>query len=357
MKKFLSLLTIFLLTMSLTVTNTSCTTTKNDDKKIIVTDMVGAEVEVKKSPQKVACVSRTTYDLLIAFGLGDVIDGAYYSLLDNEWTEVFYPASANHYSYEYEESYETFFSRGVDLVLAPEAYIAEGLREHGITAITVCLYGSPSFDKYVFYFADLVKTLWGERKGVSEKVDAWKAYFSKAQNDIKTELDKHDDPMRTLYYVRGDKNKGIGYTDNGKSFVEYVYKFLGFDYVGNRFESNRPSAEEICSIDPDVFVIGGIYQNTLLEQIKTTEPYINLTAVKNEQVFNIPIGFTMFEQISVFSPVFLYDQANKLYPDYFDFNVEAEIKTLGRDYFGIELTDTDVYNMLHGLNRNGQALA
>ena len=94
--------------MSLTVTISSCTTTKNDDKKIIVTDMVGVEVEVKKNPQKVACVSRTTYDLLIAFGLGDVIDGAYYSLLDNEWTEVFYPASANHYSYEYEEVMKLF---------------------------------------------------------------------------------------------------------------------------------------------------------------------------------------------------------------------------------------------------------
>ena len=123
------------------------------------------------------------------------------------------------------------------------------------------------------------------------------------------------------------------------------------------FESNRPSAEEICAIDPDVFVIGGIYQNTLLEQIKTTEPYVNLDAVKNNQVFNIPIGFTMFEQISVFSPVFLYDQANKLYPDYFDFDVEAEIKALSKEYFGIDLTDADVYNMLHGLDRNGQTLA
>ena len=357
MKKVLSLLTIFLVIISLSFIFTSCAAKNNDNEEIIVTDMVGTQVAVAKNPQKVACVSRTTYDLLIAFGLGDVIDGAYYSLLDNEWTDVFYPASTNHYSYEYEESYETFYSRGIDLVLAPEAYIAEGLREHGITAITVCLYGSPSFDNYVFYFADLVKTLWGEREGVSGKVDAWKAYFAKAQTDIKTELNKHDEPIRTLYYVRGDKNRGIGYTDNGKSFVEYVYKFLGFDYVGNRFESNRPSAEEICAIDPDVFVIGGIYQNTLLEQIKTTEPYVNLDAVKNNQVFNIPIGFTMFEQISVFSPVFLYDQANKLYPDYFDFDVEAEIKALSKEYFGIDLTDADVYNMLHGLDRNGQTLA
>lgn len=324
---------------------------------ITVTDMVDAQVEVKKNPEKVACVSRTTYDLLIAFGLGDVIDGVYYSLLENEWTEVFYPASANHYSYQYEESYETFYSRGVDLVLAPEAYIADGLREHGITAITVCLYGTPSFDNYVYYFADLVKQLWGERKGVKEKVDSWKSEFAEAHTKIKTELDKHSDAQRKLYYVRGDKNRGIGYTDNGKSFTEYIYKFLGFDFVGNRFETNRPSAEEICNVNPDVFVFGGIYQNTLIETIKTTEPYKNLDAVKNNQLFNIPIGFTMFEQISVFSPAFLYDQANKLYPDYFNFDVEKEIRDLGKEYFGIELTDAEIYNMLHGLSRDGKALA
>ena len=335
---------------------TACST-ESGEESIIVTDMVDAQVEVKKNPKKVACVSRTTYDLLIAFGLGDVIDGAYYTLLENEWTKVFYPASVNHYSYEYEESYETFYSRGVDLVLAPEAYIADGLREHGITAITVCLYGTPSFDKYVYYFADLVKQLWGEREGVNEKVDMWKSQFEKAHTDIKTELDKHSDAQRKLYYVRGDKNRGIGYTDNGKSFTEYIYKFLGFDFVGNRFETNRPSAEEICSVNPDVFVFGGIYQNTLIETIKTTEPYKNLDAVKNNQLFNIPIGFTMFEQISAFSPVFLYDQANKLYPDYFNFDVAKEVKDLSKTFFGVNLTDTEIYNMLHGLSRDGKALA
>ena len=80
--------------------------------------MLGETVEVKKNPTKVACVSRTTYDLLIAFGLGDRIDGVYYSLLENEWASVFDKDAANRYSCAYEESYETFLSRGVDIVFA-----------------------------------------------------------------------------------------------------------------------------------------------------------------------------------------------------------------------------------------------
>lgn len=356
MKKFLTALLSVAISLSCFSFITACSNDSNEET-ITVTDMVNEKVEVKKCPQKVACVSRTTYDLLIAFGLGDKIDGAYYSLLDNDWASVFYPDSANHYKYQYEESYETFISRGIDLVLAPEAYIADGLREHGITAITVCLYGTPSFDSYIYYFADLVNQLWGDIDGVTEKVNLWKTKFANAHTEIKIVLDSHNDSTRKLYYVRGDKNRGIGYTDNGKSFTEYIYKFLGFDFVGNRFETNRPSAEEICSVNPDVFVFGGIYQNTLIETIKTTEPYKNLDAVKNNQLFNIPIGFTVFEQISVFSPAFLYDQANKLYPDYFNFNVEQEIKDLSKQFFNVELTDTEVYNMLNALSREGQPLA
>ena len=65
-----------------------------DDEIVTVTDMLGEQVTVKKNPKKVACASRTTYDLLIAFGVADSIDGVYYSLLNNEWSSVF-DAKAN----------------------------------------------------------------------------------------------------------------------------------------------------------------------------------------------------------------------------------------------------------------------
>jgi iron complex transport system substrate-binding protein len=81
--------------------------------------------------------------MMIGFGLGENVDGIYYSILNNPWVGVLYPPSEDYYSYEYNESAELFFSREVDLVLAPEQYIAEGLRDSGINAITVSLYGTP----------------------------------------------------------------------------------------------------------------------------------------------------------------------------------------------------------------------
>lgn len=333
----------------------ACNNQTNNNETVTVTDMLGEQVTVKKNPRKVACASRTTYDLLVAFGVADSIDGVYYSLLDNEWAAVFDEKSDERYSLEYQESYETYISRGVDIVFAPEKYIADGLKEHGIKALTICLYGNPDFSAYVYFFADLVKQIWDSEE-VAQKVDAWKAHMQNTIENIQTELAKHNGKQRTVYYVRGDKNKGVGYTDTAGSFTEYAYKILGMKPLNDQFASNKPSAEEICKQNPDVFVIGGIYQKTLINALQE-EPYINLDAVKNGQVFNIPIGLTMFEQLGVFSPVFLCDQANKLYPNYFSFDVKKQIQDLSKEFFDVELTDIEVQNMLNGLSRGGNLLA
>lgn len=126
--------------------------------------------------------------------------------------------------------------------------------------------------------------------------------------------------------------------------------------LNDQFETNRPSSEAICAQKPDVFVVGGIYQKTLIAALQE-EPYVNLKAVKNGQVFNISIGLTMFEQLSVFSPVFLCDQANKLYPSYFNYDVKKQIQKLSREFFGVELADNEAQNMLNGLSREGNFLA
>lgn len=212
MKKIIATLFCSLLFVTTCFAFVSCDFTSQDGETVTVTDMLGETVTVKKNPKKVACASRTTYNLLIAFGLGDCINGVYYSLLENEWATVFDEKAMERYSLSYEESYETYIARGVDIVFAPEKYIADGLKEHGIKALNVSLYGTPDFSGYVYYFADLVKQIWDSEE-VAKRVDAWKTKMWTTIADIQTELDKHDDMQRTVYYVRGDKNKGVGYTD------------------------------------------------------------------------------------------------------------------------------------------------
>ena len=354
LKKTVSIMLVMVIVFAVCAILPACDFLEDETEMVTVTDMLGETVTVKKNPQKVACASRTTYDLLVAFGLSDCIDGVYYTLLENEWANVFDKDAGDRYSLAYQESYESYILRGVDIVFAPEKYIADGLKEHGIKALNVSLYGTPDFSGYVYFFADLVKQIWDSEE-VVRRVDAWKSHMQNTIDEIQAELAKHDTKSRTVYYVRGDKNKGVGYTDTVGSFTEYAYQVLGMTPLNNRFETNKPSAEEICKQNPDVFVVGGIYQKTLMDELQK-EPYKYLDAVKNGQVFNIPIGLTMFEQLSVFSPVFLCDQANKLYPEYFNFDVKTQIQELSKEFFGVELSDQEALNMLNGLSREGNRL-
>lgn len=354
MKKSTTFLVI-IMTFVLVLTCVGCTDSNNTKSETVqIVDMVGDTVIVPKNPKKVACVSRTTYDLLIAYGLGDCIDGAYEGTLNNPWVQIIYPEAKDHYIYGYNDSYETFVVRGVELVLAPEQYIAEGLREHGINAITVSLYGNPTFDNYVTYFSDLVTQIWDSAE-VKEKAELWNNRVETAIEEIQTELAKHDVEEKILFYVRGDKDNGIGYTDMVGSFTEYAYRVLGFDYVGTTLETNKPSQEEVMAANPDVFVCGGIYQNINIELLKQ-EPYSKLDAVKNNQIFNIPIGLTAFEQLSAMTPIFFYDQANKIYPEYFDYDIPTMVEATINEYFGTTLTDTQVSYMLQGLDAEGNSL-
>lgn len=334
---------------------TGCSNEVEQQEKISVTDMVGTTITITKNPKKVACVSRTSYDLLVAYGLGDKIDGAYKGTLKNSWVPLIYPESKNHYVYEYQNSSELFLSRGVDLVFAPEKYIADDLNAHGVPALCVSLYGTPTFDNYVTYLSQLVTKIWDDAE-VKEKAEAWESKVNTAIDDVTSELSKHDIAKKKIFYVRGDKDNGIGYTDTQGSFTEYAYRTLGFDFIGASLTTTKPSKEEIVEQNPDVFVCGGQYQNKNLTTLKTEEPYINLDAVKNNKVYSIPIGFTAFEQLSAMTPIFFYDQANKIYPEFFSYDVSGMVRSTIKEYFGTDVTDDQVSYMLGGLNPQGGSL-
>ena len=329
----------------------------SDNDTITVTDMLGESVEVKKNPEHVACVSRTTYDLLVAFGLGDRIDGAYAPLFDNDWTSILYPDSSKHYAYGYEPSHELLLQRNVDLVFCPEKYITDGMKEHGLAALNVSLYGNPKFESYVFFLADLAKTLWPDVEGVAEKVDAWKAEFQTIINEVKDTLESKSYSEKSVYYVRGDKNRGINYTDTGKSFNEYIFELLGTKFLGNTMGKSQPSTEAILEADPQIIVMGGIHQHTLKNILVTDATWENVSAVKTNSIYNIGIGFSPMEQMGAFSPVFLADMANKLYPDDFHYDTVAMLKGLCQNYFGIALTDQQANYMLNGLGPDGNPMA
>ena len=329
----------------------SCNRVDTSNNLVTVTDMLGTSISIPKNPQKVACVSRTTYDLLVAFGLGDKIDGAYKHIYDNPWVSIIHPNSKNEYRYEYEENYETFLTRQVDLVFAPEKYIADNLRSKGINALCVSLYGNPTYDDYLFYFADLIIKLWDDKE-VYKKVLEWKTSVENAIRECSQ--DNLELNEKKLYYIRGDKNKGVEYTDTKGSFTEFAFRKLGYEFVGSELNTTKPSKETICEINPDIFVIGGIFQKVLKDDLCQDEIYKNLEAVKNNKVYTIPFGLTSFEQLSITTPIFFYDMSNKLHQSNYD--IADMIKKTINKYFNVELSNYQIDYMLNAEDPIGNVI-
>jgi iron complex transport system substrate-binding protein len=333
----------------------SCNNEKKNSKTITITDMVGDVVEIPKNPEKVAVLARSAVDMLVAFGLGEKITGIYYTVFDNEWAGILYPNIDSYHKYDYDTTFETFLTHKVELVFCPERYLAEKLREHGIPAVTVCQYGNPNYDNYVFYFADMIKQIWDD-EAIAAKVETWKNGFTDIRNQITKAL-VDVQTTKTLYYVRGDKNKGIAYTENGEESVQNtICKYLKLEYASKYFTAPEPTAEAILQLNPDYIIVGGAYQHAIINTAKTTPTWQSLSAFVNDRVFNIGVGFVMFEQNGVELTVYLADLANKIYPEVFNFDVGGLLKETIKTYFTVELSDADVYNMLHGLKRNGQPL-
>lgn len=338
------------LSLFLGVSLIGCTPIVEEKDTVSVIDMVGDTVEVKKNPQNVAVISRAVADMMVGFGLGDKVDGMYKSILDNEWSTHLYPGAKDYYSYGYQDSAELFLSRGVDLVIAPEKYIADDLRIKGVKAITMNLYGTPTYESVLTKIPDLISAIWPD---TLNQVNEWKDELTTALNQINNKLEDVK-TTRSIHYVRGDKDKGIGYTDTVGSLVETIYqKYFKMNYLGNTFENANPSIESIMAADPDVIVVGGKYQQKIINDIYHTEPQNKLTAVKENKVYNIPISFVMWEQNSIALPLFIYDQANKLYPDLFDYDLVQKTTETYTKWFDYNLTTEEVNYMLEGKSPQG----
>ena len=350
-KKILLLVSI----LSVILFITACQN-KSDDETIIIVDMAGTSVEIPKKISKVAAVSPSTADLMIAFGLGDKIDGVYRTVNDNEWATTIYPNSVNFYKYEYDESAESYFSRDVDLILLPDPSTVESLRNSGLNVLNIRQFAPDNFDDYLFTFSEILRQIFPE---VSPKIDEWQGRMNTAINDISSKLNNYHESL-TLYYIYGDKLNSRGshlaYTDMPNSFIASLLKKLNVSFVSENFTSNRPSEEEVLATNPDIILIGGIYQKFLLNELINNQTWNKLDAVINDKVYNIPVGFSPFEQNSVESPIFLYDLANKIYPDLFDYDIEALTKECYQFWFNVTLTDQQIQYLLDGLSPTGQPL-
>lgn len=321
------------------------------DENVTIVDMEGKTVTVSKKVKKVACISQSATDLMIAFGLGNKIAGTYRSFTYNKWAAELYPNAANYKAYSYSVSAEELLADGIDLVIIQDTENADAFRNAGIPVIAVHQYSpSGAFDEEVYDVANILGQLFPEAK---TKADAWIKEVRDTISDIQTKCGTTNSE-RAVYYVNGEKSKGLYYSDGGNSMISRIYDVANVRLATEKYEVvnvHKVSDEEMVALNPYAMMIGGAYQNNLVDELNSSPVWSTLDCNQQNRVYRIPVCMVGIENVSAETPLMLKYTAS-LFNEY-SFDLNAEMKASIKKYFDYDLTDADVNNMANGLDKNG----
>ena len=354
--KILCILLIVCLSVCFIGVLTSCNNNEIDSDTITVVDMEGTEVVINKNISRVACISQSATDLMIAFGLGDKIVGTYRSFTYNPWTVEIYPQAANFKAYSYSVAAEELLADGIELVIIQDTENAQSFRNVGIPVVAVHQYSpTGAFDEEVYDTARIIGEIFGGE--AKTKANAWIQEVKDTINDIQSKIGTTNSE-KAIYYVNGEKAKGLYYSDGGNSMISRILDVANVKLATEKYEVvnvHKVSDEEMISLNPYAMIIGGAYQNNLIDSLNNSEVWSGLDCVTANRVYRIPVAMIGIENVGAETPVMLKYIANLFNPDY-EFDIHTELKANIQKYFGYTLTNSDIDNMCQGLTKAGERM-
>ena len=356
MKKISKVLVIVLMIIGMSLSLYGCSAKmpeKTSKSTRTIIDMGGCEVVIPKEITRVACGSNPGMDMMIAFGAGDKLVAAHKTVFDNPWFYKFYPNAGELLKIDsYEPEAESLLAMDVDIIFLPDPSVCEALRQKGVCAVCLRVYNSEEVKRA----ASLLGEVFGGK--VAEKATQWLEAFDESIKDIDKRLS--DIPLEerpVVYEIIGAKYKGIYRTNYGdaQAWIQYGGgQIATLEFAGATW-GNMPTEEAILSTNPEVVLISGIYWEQLKRELYADKKWTTIPAIINEQVYNIPMGCTDWNNYSTCYPLMNYFVFSVLYPEKVDFSLNAMAKEFYLDYYEIEFSDEEIEFMMKGLSPLGES--
>jgi iron complex transport system substrate-binding protein len=110
------------------------------------------------------------------------------------------------------------------------------------------------------------------------------------------------------------------------------------------------SLEQVLVWDPEVILVASdpAEESNVYEQITTSSQWATVTAVKRGQVYQIPRGpFDWFDRPPCISRILgVRWLGNLLYPDLYQYDMEAEVKDFYKVFYHMELADAQLQELM-----------
>lgn len=186
----------------------------------------------------------------------------------------------------------------------------------------------------------------------TDRADNFLVEGQKVQDEINAKignLSKEEKPNALMMYQLSDQ----AITVSGKNFFgnQWLNATGANDVAENDVQGRKDvNMEQIYEWNPEIIYLTNftemqpedLYNNTIPGQ-----DWSQVAAVKNKQVYKIPLGIYRWFPPSGDAPLMLKWLALNNQPELFDYDMNKEIKTYYKNFYEFDVTDEEVENILH----------
>jgi len=238
-----------------------------------------------------------------------------------------------------------------DIVIGVSGDTAKAVREAGIPAVSISVsqWGYDVVETTGQWLA-MFDAIFGENEAAAKV----QAYTEQVQADIAAKvasLSEEEKKRVMVLFTYSD----VTMTTSSKVFFGQSWCDLsGAINVGEEIPSTGSAAinmEQVYTWNPDIIMITNftaaqpedLYNNTI-----GSDDWSTVKAVRNKEVYKMPLGFYRSYTPGVDTAITLQWFAKTVYPELFaDVDLEQETKDYFKEYFGIEMTDDLIDMMFH----------
>jgi iron complex transport system substrate-binding protein len=232
---------------------------------------------------------------------------------------------------------------------------AEQIRDVGIPAINI------NFNNYETM--SQAYTIVGEILGgeYQEKLNTWCTETDKKITYVRSlteDLAEEERPV--VFYIAGQVDSMTTTMPADSIFSDWTESAGGI--YGTRLmdvASSDVTAEAIFDLNPDVIIVGGVWQHSITDAIETTAGWKDLNAVKNNRVYKNPYACFNWDRFGLESQLQISYALMRIQPEIADANgidrefMIKEVQNFYETYTDFELTKQQAEYMLDGLSPDG----
>lgn len=328
-----------------------CGLTNEESETRTIVDITGAEVEIPEKVDEVINLYSFGCQMMAGLGLEEYLIGISIDTFETEWLEVMSPKMKDIPTYSDEVDAETLLAVNPDIVFCADPDQAESLRSKGVPCITFMYL---TVDELKFNVELLGEILGGNAQ---TKCEQYVQYLDDKIADVKTALKNVVIDKESMHYVNANSDKGFYKTAGAGSTTDYCAQLSYVELSTTaliEFPESKVDAEALLATNPENVIIGGRYQHVIYEDIFAADEWKNISAIKNNNVFKIPMGLSAWNRYSLETALLIPWTASVIYPENYEFDAIKETIEFYKTFMGYELTEQQAQYMVEGLTPNGE---